>query len=162
MARPRKSSDLKVFEGDRSRRAAQLALKPKGAPFCAVEVEPPIWLTGDVAREEWQRVATELQKAGRLADSDQALLGAYCESFALFRRALVQLAGVGGVDQVSGPVVVGARGGIMVNPWELVADRAYRRMARIADAFGFTPSARERLAPAPAAKDPKREKFFGK
>lgn len=149
MGRPRKSTALKALEGDAGRRGAGAAV-----PFVSAEVGPPEWLTGEVALREWNRVAAELQTAGRLSQVDQAALALYCDSLANYVAAR---------DHVNkeGAVLTGPRGGIFQNPWSVLQHQAYLRFVRIATEFGLTTAARQKLSPAAPPMDAKRMKFFG-
>lgn len=150
MARPKKPAGLKAFEGDRGRRMKNAPT----VPFVSAEIGPPSWLIGAIALEEWNRVAASLKADGRLALVDQGALAIYCESLGTYARAVATLA-----DE--GHVAVGARGGLMMSPWEVVKHNAYARFIKIAMEFGFTAAARGKLGPCEPQEDDKAKRFFG-
>ncbi len=150
MGRPRKSNSLNVLHGNPGRRDTGASV-----PFVAAKVQPPSWLCGEAAIDEWRRVTAELQKQGRLAETDEIALAMYCDAVALYRRASIQL------SHTDGPIMVGARGGLCKNPWANILHEAFIRIKAMCAEFGLTPLSRERLSPPTPPIDPKRAKFFG-
>src|SRR5262249_14761390 len=100
------------------------------------------WLQGE-ARAEWNRVARHLQAGGLLAKADRGLLAAYCDAWGEF----VDLATRVEADP---------------DAWRLRAakHRAAERLARLGAQFGLSPSARGRVEPLPAPRDPRKAKYF--
>jgi phage terminase small subunit len=53
--------------------------------------EPPDYLGGGYAREEWVRLVPELHALGLLTSIDVSLLGVYCSAYGRWRNALETL-----------------------------------------------------------------------
>jgi P27 family predicted phage terminase small subunit len=104
------------------------------------------------ARQEWTRVMTELFMMGLYTNFDQAMLCAYCESWARWRTANELLQRLAARDtNYSGLLVRAKNGTPLQNPVVLTAARAASDMARYAQEFGFSPGARTRIANATAS-----------
>ena len=101
----------------------------KGTPNCPGFLSPE-------GKTEWRRVVKQLELAGVLQLTDRALLAAYCEAWADFvetRKAIDALPEEGRVE-VS-----------IANKLSQAKDRAVDRLLRLAQQFGFSPSARTRV-----------------
>jgi P27 family predicted phage terminase small subunit len=110
--------------------------------------EPPEWLTPH-AREEWGRVAGDLQMVGLLTAVDLAALAAYCWSYSVWRTASEQLAAEGLTD-------VTQDGRQCRHALTKTAREAAADMIRYAGEFGLTPVARTRIAAGVRAEPPSR------
>jgi P27 family predicted phage terminase small subunit len=100
--------------------------------------EPPPWLT-DYAKEEWGRVAGELQIIGLLTSVDTTALAAYCWSYGIWRTASEQL-------EAEGLITETADGRQCRNALTKTAREAACDMIRFSSEFGLTPTARTRIA----------------
>jgi P27 family predicted phage terminase small subunit len=102
----------------------------------SVSVAPPSWLS-PAAAEEWQRVAKDLDRQGRLATMDESMLGSYCMEITTYRRLCSFLA-------EHGHVYVLPNGISALRPESKLADTALKNSIRLAAEFGLTPNARTR------------------
>lgn len=104
----------------------------------------PDWLDGD-ARREWDRILDGLSKAYIVTPLDALSLASYCRTYAMWRAA----------DAVvirEGVTFVDGNGNIRAHPAAKLCVSLFEAMRRMAAEFGFTPSARSRLAcPKPEA-----------
>ena len=117
-----------TFRGDRAT-SDGAPLKPTNSLLA------PDWMTDDIALDEWQRVAPELQKAGTLASIHQSLLAAYCMAVAQAVRAEIRLGKEGRQYRTKT-----ASGGEMRrrNPAVADVDEGWKRARIIADKLGIT------------------------
>ncbi len=146
-----KPSALKMFEGNRGKRALNQN-EPKPAvqtPECPVHLD-------DEAQAEWSRITPELSTIGLIARIDRAALAAYSQAWSRWVKAEEML-------KPSGPVVKSkTTGAIYQNPHLAVANRAMKQMRDFLTEFGMTPSSRSRGSSGlPPARDEMAEKFFG-
>jgi len=105
------------------------------APSCPRELPP-------VAKKEWKRLARQLVTLRLMTDLDRAMLGAYCQSFALW------VEGVAAIRKF-GTMVKSPSGFPMQSPYVAVVNKQAEIMIRIAAEFGFSPSSRSRIAVPP-------------
>lgn len=108
--------------------------------------ECPDWLTGE-AREEWERVVTELAARGLASRADRPSLEVYCSTYARWREA-------GDLLRGEGAFTVPTRQGVKTNPiykaWMDMGDKLRMWSAE----FGFSPAARSRISiPPPEGAD---------
>ena len=108
-------------------------------------VECPSILT-ELAREEWDRLAPLLAKAGRLTPLDRGPLALYCNAFAAWVEAETAI-------QAVGAIIKSPSGYPQVSPYVSIAQKNAELMIRIAGEFGFTPASRNRL-PKPPSSNP--------
>jgi P27 family predicted phage terminase small subunit len=137
---------LKLVTGNPGKRPLNAAEpKPKtGIPA------PPAELSGD-AKAEWRRVAHHLHALGILTTADRAALAAYCQAYGRWRQAERALAEMAKLDPVTGALMIRTKDGNAIqNPLVGTANKAMADMVRYAAEFGMTPSARTRIAGAPA------------
>lgn len=136
---PPKPTKLKLLAGNPGKR-------PLNAhePDPAVEVpEIPAHLTA-AARQEWQRVAGELEALGLLTRIDRASLAGYCQAWARWIEAEEQLAKFG--------LIVKAPSGYpMPSPFLAIANKALEQINRFSSEFGMTPASRTRIQTTPPA-----------
>lgn len=99
----------------------------------------------DVAKEEWERISTELFRVGLIAKIDRAMLGVYCIAYsrAVHAELKIQESGDKALIQSSGT------GYQQIGPWLQIYNRAVEQMKSAAAEFGMTPSARVRVNPTP-------------
>lgn len=91
-----------------------------------------------VARKEWRRISRHLSELGLLTAIDRAALASYCQGWAQWLDANVQL-------QKHGPVVRAPSGYPMLSPYLAVASQAYTQMRAMLIEFGMTPASRSRV-----------------
>jgi P27 family predicted phage terminase small subunit len=79
---PKKPTALRRLEGNPSKRPY-----PKNEPQPdPSQPDCPEWLSDD-AKEEWDRVAPQLNRLGLLTQIDRTALAAYCQSYAKWKHA---------------------------------------------------------------------------
>jgi len=138
---------LRVARGNPGKRPIpRETLKP------AAGAEPPPRLN-QAAREEWDRLVPELHRLGLLTQLDRAALAAYCDAWALYRRAADRL-------EEDGDVVTAGNGTLIPHPSVAIAIRAMQKIRELSSEFGFTPAARTRIEMAAAEEDDSDEAFF--
>ena len=147
MGRRPKPTRLKVLAGNPGgRKLNQNEPEPTSFATC------PDWLTGE-AREEWARIAGELEQLGLLTAIDQTALAAYCSSFKRWRHAERQIE--------AGGLVVSAPSGYPVqSPWVSISNTALDQMRKFLIEFGMTPSSRSKVNAAPKDKNDPLEDFL--
>src|SRR4051812_29542515 len=121
--------------------AAAAPVIPKEVP--KIECPPEL---GEVARQEWERVAPHLVAAGRLTPLDRSPLAVYCASYALWLEAIMAL-------QSYGTMMKSPNGYPIQSPYVSIATKHAEIMSRTASEFGFTPASRRRL-PSNTSSDP--------
>lgn len=129
----RKPTRLHILHGTgRAKRLNKNEPKPRPvAPTC------PKWLPKE-AKEEWSRLAAELDALGLLTVLDRAAFAAYCVAVARFREASAVLAR-------EGNVVPGHRGVLRKHPMVTVLRQSLDLLRAFAQEFGLTPAARTRI-----------------
>jgi P27 family predicted phage terminase small subunit len=123
---------MKELTGNPGKRPLN-ANEPKPAiPECPPELGP-------VAREEWNRLAAELDALELLTTLDRAALAAYCNAYALWAESIEAI-------QKYGTMVKSPSGYPIQSPYVSIANRQAEIMMRIASEFGFTPASRSRIS----------------
>lgn len=117
-------------------RAKRLVLAPK-APA------PPPGLSPRAATE-WRRVASELGRAGVLAEVDRGVLTAYCQAWGHMMDAAARL-------KKSGVVLVDRNGDVRKNPAWQIWREAQNAMIAAGRELYITPVSRLRIPIAPGA-----------
>ncbi|MDV2503096.1 MAG: phage terminase small subunit P27 family [bacterium] len=111
--------------------------KPKAGP-----VKCPAWLHKE-AKAEWGRVADQLVALGVVTPIDTTVLAAYCQSYARWHEAEVELSETGStVEFLDAEDVVKYS---QQSPMISIAHKERLMMLRFAQELGLTPSARTRL-----------------
>ena len=111
--------------------------------------EPPPFLEG-YAREEWNRLITELHRLQLVTMADINPLAAYCMAYHRWRTAEESLAEMAKRDLISKGLMIKTVGGNAIqNPLVGTANRAANDMVRYASEFGLTPAARARISAGP-------------
>ena len=128
-----KSAEQKKLEGNPGKRQIK-----EGVKLTPALPDPPEDLTPRAAKE-WNRVAPELFAAKILTNADRAALAMYCQAWADWENARIQISDTGMVIKLP-------TGYEMQSPWVAIANRAQAQVIRIAAEFGLTPAARVRLA----------------
>ena len=129
----RKPTNLKQLEGNPGKRPLNTD-EPQPdpiAPTC------PSWLS-ETAKQEWARVAPELERLGLLTELDRAGLAGYCASYAEWCHAQEIL-------QREGWTYKNSRGQIRPRPEAIISRHALDQMRKLGALFGMTPSDRGRM-----------------
>ncbi len=129
-----KPTALKVLQGtDRKDRINIKEPKPEiGIPTC------PYFLS-TAAKNEWNRIAPELEGLGLVSELDRAALAGYCELYARWGKALRKLKKHGEVKETP-------NGSVQVSPWLSIARSAEREMRLFMGEFGMTPCSRTKVS----------------
>ena len=124
-----------------------------GEPTPSREVPKcPAWLD-DYAKEEWDRVILSLSGMGILSADDRSLIVAYCAAWSDFRLASEILDRDGFTSS--------GKYGIVRHPLVTVKSDATKRLLRLAQQFGLSPSARSRISTGEREKEPNgKGRFF--
>jgi P27 family predicted phage terminase small subunit len=105
--------------------------------FRRIPPTAPSWL-GPVAAAEWSRVVAELQRLDLLKETDGPSLAAYCETWAEFVAATLEL-------QAHGSLTIDAKQGEIPHPAVAIRRNAGRELRSWANQFGLTPSSEQML-----------------
>jgi len=128
---------------DRARRgnpSKRAAAKPPPEPAPLDELAPPHFLKGEAARE-WNRVAPELHRLGRLTVVDRTALAVYCRTYA---RWLAVEAALDDEDLVLEGL--GEKGSYSQQRPEVgIAKHLAAQLKAYASEFGLTPASRARV-----------------
>jgi len=128
---------IKVLTGNPGKRPLN-EHEPRPEP--AIPDCPP--QLGPLAREEWNRLTTELSSLGMITALDRSALATYCNAYGLWAEATEAI-------QKYGTMVKSPTGYPIQSPYVSIANRQAEIMMRIASEFGFTPASRSRIS-APA------------
>ena len=93
---------------------------------------------GPAARQEWERIVSELIAKGVLSRFDRGPLAAYCTAFALAMEAAEMV-------HKHGAMIKSPNGFPMQSPYLSHLNQQVATMMRIATEFGFTPASRSRI-----------------
>ena len=136
-----KPAALHLINGNPSKKsAAELAgagdpVRPPAAiPVC------PAFLTKD-AKDEWKRIAADLQIMGLLSRIDRGELAVYCQAWGDWKYSRTKIAEL----KEAGFVEATPSGYKQMSAWMQLANRAEDRMRTAGASFGLNPSARVRL-----------------
>ena len=132
MANPRKPTAVKRLEGTYRPDRATAEPEPGGTAEC------PDFLSAE-ARNEWERLAPELEGCGLLTSVDMAVFAAYCTAWADFRRLTVQL------NEMASWVWESEKGYRQVVPEISMRKEAWTRVVQAGGKLGLSPSDRSGL-----------------
>lgn len=127
-------TSLKILRGNPGKRRLS-----KHEPRPAVSIPRcPEHLSTD-AKTEWRRISRELAGLGLLSTIDRAALAVYCQAWARWKEAELNIARHGLVVKTPGTGVP------MQNPFLPVANKAIEQMRSFLSEFGMTPASRTRI-----------------
>ena len=128
-----KPTAVKALEGNPGKRSLNTGEpKPeKKAPRC------PAWLEGE-AKEEWKRMAGQMEKLGILTEIDMAAFAGYCQAHARWKEAEEFIT-------QHGTIVKTPSGYWQQVPQVSIAQTYLKIMNRFCEQFGLTPSSRSRI-----------------
>lgn len=105
----------------------------------AMDIDCPDELADPMAREEWQRIAKDLNDAGQVTTVDRSTLIGYCVKYAQWRNLEAEAR--------KHPFIVKAPSGYPIpNPALGMANKAFGLMLKAAAELGITPSSRSRVS----------------
>ena len=116
-----------------------------------LSVAAPSWL-GKVATAEWNRLAPSLSRTGILTTADKMALEAYCECYALFRKASKE------IDKFADNPKDSSLDQNDRN-WINIRNGAMKELRSWASLFGLSPSDRTRIV-SPNSAGKKAERMF--
>lgn len=127
---------------------AKAALTPSKRVRC------PQWLSPD-AKAIWRALSPELYKLGLLDGLSKYPFTVFCQTFAAYRKSVMQL-------QKTGMVYRTSKGEILQNPLVRAVNQFADQCLTIAKEFGLTPSSRLRIdLPTPKAEpEIRKDRFF--
>lgn len=105
----------------------------------------PAWLD-EVAKEEWVRIAPELDRMGTLTPVDSMLLASYCRAYSQWVKAEM-------IVEQEGLIVTGSTGNPILHPAARHAARLLQELRKAAAEFGFSPASRARVDAPPKPDD---------
>ncbi|MGB3346641.1 MAG: phage terminase small subunit P27 family [Candidatus Humimicrobiia bacterium] len=143
MASPKpKPTALKILEGNPGKRPLN-ENEPKPIP---IDLKCPDWLLAE-AKEEWKRLAPELERLGLLTKIDKVSFEAYCQSYAKWKKAEKFLKKHGMTIKIPQKDEYGNVVSIQVKkfPEVSIANECLKQIRSFASEFGLTPSSRGRL-----------------
>ena len=101
-------------------------------------LEPPTYL-GRYGKEEWRRIATELQSQDLLTSWDWSAFATYCEAYDTWRKAQNHI-------RRNGWVMVTPKGYEQQSPWVAILQKARKDIVTIGGLLGLNPADRGRLS----------------
>jgi len=150
VGRKTKPTNLKILEGNPGKRPLPKD-EPRpagGAPAC------PEWLCS-LAKQEWERIAPQLEVLGLLTPVDMVALAGYCEFYAEFKIAREFVHKHGTTYEAwerneAGEPIYDDEGRKVLRyshkyPQVSVAHQAFQQIRSLCSEFGLTPSARGRI-----------------
>ena len=138
-----KPAKLKALAGNPGKRRL-----PKQEAKPAAGAVAPEWLTQH-ARQEWDRIAAELEPLGLLTKVDVAALAAYCEAVSIFRTATEAI-------KESGITTEAGNGTTIPHPAVQIQRSAMKVVREFAIEFGLSPASRAGLD-IPGKPDPQKD-----
>ena len=110
---------------------------------------PPAHLLPE-ALNEWNRISIELEKLGLIATVDRAALAVYCQAYARWVDAELQLQKIDQHNPSRNMLVESTPSGYkQISVMLQISNRAVEQMHKFMAEFGMTPSARQRVAMCP-------------
>jgi P27 family predicted phage terminase small subunit len=155
-----KPTNLHVLNGNPSK--IDLETRQQNEPqFEKISPDCPEWLD-DFAKEEWNRLAPELETLGLLAQVDMAAFAAYCSNYSTWRQADEIIKNDGLVISIYEVDAEGKKVLIRIKKHPAVAIRsdAFEKMKAFLIEFGFTPASRSRVH-LPEENKPSKKKSVG-
>jgi len=149
VGRKRKPTKLKILAGNPGKRPLP-ENEPEPAQYKAAPRAPSHLSTA--AKKEWRRVVKDFHESGILARIDRAALEAYCETYAIWVKAVENINKTGLVARTT-------NGNFIQNPYLGIANRAASEMRKWLSELGATPASRSKVQS--LKKDDKKEDFFG-
>lgn len=138
---PKKPTALRILEGNPSKRPLPKN-EPKPDPSLP---ECPDWLLDD-AKQEWARVAPELNRLGLLTMVDRTALAAYCQSYAKWKQAEEFIKKHGTVYRMVKVDNDGRKYVYSQQHAEVgIANQCLKQIRAFCAEFGLTPASRARL-----------------
>ena len=106
------------------------------------------------AKQEWRRMAKDLEPLGILTNLDKAVFALYCEAFSTWAMATEKI-------QKEGMLYKAPSGFPMINPYFYIANKSKEQMLKALIELGMTPSSRSRVRVSePPKEENKKERFF--
>ncbi len=137
--RPRKPTEIRVLEGNRSKRPLPMN-EPKPPPAMN-DVKPPSWMNKD-GKKMWKRLVPTLQRLRLLTEADLESFSMLCQSWGDYvefvkdikknGKYCIYVNKGGGENEVERPAVK-------------LMHRAYERYKALCSEFGLTPASRTRI-----------------
>ena len=140
---------LKVLHGNPGKRALN---KNEPQPELT-RPEPPEHISA-VAKEEWNRISSELYSLKLLSNIDRSALAAYCQAYARWVDAEKTIG-------EKGLLIKTTNGNVIQSPLVGIANTSLQIMHKFLVEFGMTPSSRSRITVGEGAKGGKFEGLIG-
>lgn len=137
-----KPTKLKILEGNPGRRPLNLN-EPDPLPIAP---ECPDWLLDD-AKEEWKRLAPELEKLKLLTKIDKMAFVGLVQSYAMYKKASEFIKKNGTTYRIPRTDKSGKVTSVYIAPFPevAIANQSLKQIRAFATEFGLTPSSRGRI-----------------
>jgi P27 family predicted phage terminase small subunit len=135
--RPKKPTQIKIAEGNRSRVPLDPSIEPK---FQSGIAEAPDCFT-DYAKEEWDDITAMIDEAGILTKPDGKALSAYCTVYAIWRKACEDFKN-GGCHLIATNPNSGRE---TIDPLVTIIEQYGSKMLTYLVQFGLTPASRSKV-----------------
>lgn len=134
-------SHLRLVTGNAGRRP----INEDEPQFETEAPECPEYLSDD-AKAEWADIVPDLVAARVVSKVDRMAVAAYCESVALWKKALEKTRALASDDPIGeGLIVRGPNGFAMFSQWLNIRNRAYGDMMKAISSLGLSPADRARV-----------------
>ncbi len=138
--RPSLPANVHLLRGDPSKKgAAGLAEASRGPK---VELPACPAFLGQMARQEWKRIAPHLRTAGLVTQLDRAALAGYCQAWGEWAQLELRCRDLLKDKGADGLIDRTPSGYRQVSALAQARDRAFDRMLRSAREFGLSPASR--------------------
>lgn len=151
-----KPTRFKVIDGERHRdRLNENEPQPEiTIPIIPVQLKKTM---SKIAKQEWNRIAPQLESLGILSDIDMTALVAYCKAYAEYIDAENMLKEKGPLYKAGGETrttrhadgsetTVRKGGSITTSPYMWIRNKALDQMRQFLLEFGMTPSSRSKVS----------------
>ena len=139
--RPRKPTKLHLLNGNPGNHPHNLLNEPQPE---LIAPEAPKHLNA-IAREEWERLAAELEQLGLLTRLDRANMAGYCQSWSDYLEAQGHL-------DAEAKIFKTETGYPVMTPWKAMRDKALELMRGFGNELGLSAAARTRINVKPKEK----------
>ncbi|KHO62680.1 terminase [Thermoanaerobacter sp. YS13] len=145
MGRKAKPIALHLLEGKKHLTKAEIEQRLAGEQQFAIgtdKIKPPKWLD-KVAQKEFKRIVKEMEQTGILTNIDVDMLALYCDAYSQYIQCCEVIRQEGLMVEYTNKA---AETNKVPHPLLSKKKQLFEQMKAIASEFGFTPSARARIA----------------
>lgn len=162
MGRKAKPIALHLLEGRKHLTKAEIEQRLAGEQQFAIgndKIKPPKWLD-DIAKKEFKRIVREMEQTGILTNIDVDMLALYCDAYSQYIQCCEVIRREGLMVEYTNKA---AETNKVPHPLLSKKKQLFEQMKALATEFGFTPSARAKIAIPKQEKkeETKFDKLFG-